>query len=123
MMSKVASAYRRVAQMLGAACLSGIALAPSIAADAARPDFAPNPGVGWVVLSRTFLPPPSGPGPVMDDPAHRGGTNDDFRNSGAQPTFPIADLTNPILQPWVREKVKEHNDRVLAGKPAFAARA
>jgi hypothetical protein len=125
MMSKFAttSISRRIVRLSAIVWLSGVALSSSLAADAPRPDFAPNPGVGWVVLSRTFLPPPSGPGPVMDDPAHRGGTNDDFRNSGAQPTFPIADLANPILQPWVREKLKEHNDRVLAGRPAFAARA
>ena len=90
MMSKFAttSISRRIVRLSAIVWLSGVALSSSLAADAPRPDFTPNPGVGWVVLSRTFLPPPSGPGPVMDDPAHRGGTNDDFRNSGAQPSRP-----------------------------------
>src|SRR6185295_10078971 len=124
-MSKLApTRFPRAALLTGIACLSAVALSSSHAADAARPDFAPNPGVGWVAASRVFMAPPGGgAGPVVDDPSHRGASNDDFRNSGAQPTFPMADLSNPILQPWVRQKLKEHNDRVLAGKAAFAARA
>jgi hypothetical protein len=102
----------------------GSLLSPAFsAATAAPPDFAPNAGVSWVAFSRAFISPPSGPGPVKDDPAHPNVSNDDFRASGRQPTFPIADLTNPILLPWVREKLKQHNQRVLEGKPTFTPRA
>ena len=43
-------------------------------------------------------------------------------NTGAQPTFRIADLTNPNLKPWVGECMKKNNDEVIAGKIAFTAR-
>ncbi len=117
-------AFRRAIGTLSAGVIGFAALSPASGArTAAPPDFAPNPSVAWVVMSRTFLPPLSGPGPVMEDPAHKGADNDAFRATGAQPTFPIADLSNPVLQPWVREKLKEHNDKVLAGKPAYPTRA
>ena len=128
-MSKIAAIpisnrFRQV--LFGSLFLAGIAFCPALGAETrARPDFAPNASVGWVTLSPQgqFISPPSGPGPVKGDPLHSGGTNDDFRATGRQPTFPVADLANPILQPWVREKLKEHNERVLAGKPAFTRRA
>jgi hypothetical protein len=65
-----------------------------------------------------FLPPPSGPGPVMspkDRPYVPNG-------AGQQPTYRIADLTNPILRPWVVERMKKANDVVLAGKVPYIAR-
>ena len=31
------------------------------------------------------------------------------------PTFRVADLTNPILQPWARERLKKVNQRSLSG--------
>jgi transposase InsO family protein len=36
-----------------------------------------------------------------------------------QPTYRIADLTNPNLKPWVKEIMNKDNDEVLAGKIAF----
>jgi len=39
-----------------------------------------------------------------------------------QPTYRIADLSNPILQPWAREQMKKANDEVLAGGVPFIAR-
>ena len=65
-----------------------------------------------------FIPPASGPGPVMSDPAHPYVPN----GGGRQPTYRIADLTNPILKPWVIEKMKKANDDVLAGKVPYIAR-
>src|SRR5215471_3194338 len=98
------------------------------AADAAQrgpvlwtpPDFAPNANVGWIrVGGAEFKPPLSGAGPVMSDPAHPTITNDDLRLTGRQPTFPVADLTNPVLQDWTREKLEKRNEDILAGKPGF----
>jgi hypothetical protein len=87
------------------------------------PDFAPNPSVGWVAFAPRFIAPPDGPGPVMDDPMHRRVSNDDFRASGAQPSFPVGDLSSPILQPWAREQMRLYNARVLAGEPAYSRQA
>ena len=68
------------------------------------------------------MPPPSGAGPVSADPEHPTITNDDFRISGKQPTFPVADLSNPILQPWVREVLRKRKEQILAGKSGFGPR-
>jgi len=90
------------------------------AAPAAVPDFAPNPAVGWLVISNGFLPPDSGAGPIRQDPAHPYVGNDEFRRTGRQPTMPFADLNNIILQPWARDKLQQRNERVLAEKaPSF----
>jgi hypothetical protein len=98
---------------LGLAC----AAVPALAATASPPDFAPNGSVSWIRIGEaTFKPPLSGPGPIVDDPAHPTISNDDYRRTGKQPTFPVADLSNPILQPWVREELRKHNAEVLAGK-------
>src|SRR5215471_15046565 len=87
------------------------------------PDFATTDKTGWV-LDRTFgvddlLPPPmGGPGPVTFDRAHTYVPN----GRGPQPTYRVADLSNPILQPWTIPSMKKANDEVLAGKVPFRAR-
>jgi hypothetical protein len=95
--------------------LSLTALVLSAAAQAA-PDFSPNPAVGWIAMQNEFQPPASGAGPVVQDPAHPRVSNDDYRATGRQPTLPIADLNNPILQPWAREELKKHNELAMSGK-------
>ena len=91
------------------------------------PNFAENSNVGWVAsgmgFGTDFVQPPTGPGPVTNDPAHPYVTNAAAAAAGKQPTFRVADLTNPILQPWVKEQMKKANDDVLAGKVAFTADA
>ena len=105
------------------ACSTALMLTSATGALAAVPDFAPNPNVGWVAFAPQFIPPPSGPGPVGDDPAHKRVSNDDFRARGAQPTFPIGDLNSPILQPWAKEQMRKYNQLVLSGKPAYSRTA
>lgn len=80
------------------------------------PQFGPNPGVSWLLLQQGFQPPESGAGPVREDPAHPLVTNDDFRESGRQPTMPVGDLNSPILLPSTREGVRQYNERALANK-------
>lgn len=92
----------------------------SAVAQGAPPDFAPNPDVGWFAYNRLFIPPPSGPGPVRQDRSHPYVTNDEFRVTGRQPTERLADLDNPILQPWAREVIRKRNEQVLAGKLVVA---
>jgi hypothetical protein len=64
-----------------------------------------------------FLPPPSGPGPVRDDPAHpHHGHREGVNGLPDQEATPwVADLTNPILQPWVAAALKKNAERGLAG--------
>jgi hypothetical protein len=82
------------------------------------PDFQLGPDMAWREIGDEFLPPPSGPGPITEDPEHP------FRSNGAvrlgqQPTYHIGDLTNPILQPWAAEQMRKDNEAVLAGGVAF----
>jgi hypothetical protein len=73
---------------------------------------------GWFPVSDDFQPPLSGPGPVLSDPAHPYSSN----QTGRQPTFRIADLTNSILQPWAAERLRKTNQETLSGKPPFSPR-
>ena len=84
--------------------------------EGAPPNFAPDPNIGWYAYNRIFIPPASGPGPVQQDPAHPYVSNDEFRVTGRQPTQHLADLNNPILQPWARDVVRKRNELVLSGK-------
>src|SRR6267154_231724 len=109
-----------------AGLVSSLALIPVLAADGANdegasiPKFGPDTLTAWVADRRAsddFLPPESGPGPVLADPAHPY-----VPNGSGQPTYRVADLTNPILKPWVVEQMKKTNDDVLAGKVPYIAR-
>jgi len=108
--------------VFAAALCAGTALAADGAKQgAAIPNFGPTPNTAWTTSRPTmddFLPPASGAGPVLSDPAHPYVPN----GNGRQPTYRIADLTNPILKPWVIEKMKKANDDVMAGKVPYIAR-
>jgi len=100
------------------------ALGPSLAAGlagpgAAVPNFGPNSDTAWIPARPAgddFIPPESGPGPVMSEKDHPYVPNGQGRVS-----YRIADLSNPILQPWAAEKMKQPNDDVRAGKIPFTA--
>jgi hypothetical protein len=99
--------------------LVGVAfIAPAAAQKATPPDFSSN-NVGWVALNGNgpFFEAVPGklPGPITQDPAHPFVPN----GIGKQPTYRIADLSNPNLKPWVKEYMKKDIDEVLAGKVAF----
>ena len=107
--------------LVAATALAGFTLLATQLASAQQkeiPDFSSN-GVGWqnTGLERgNFLPVPGQVPPVANDSAHP------YTPNGAgQPTYRIADLSNPNLKPWVKEAMKKDNDEVLAGKIAFTA--
>src|SRR6202030_236816 len=95
------------------------ALAPEVPPhqQASPPDFSLNQ-VGWVAMGEIAWVA-GGPPILRQDPAHVYVPN----NIGRQPTYRLADLTNPNLKPWVKERMKKDNDEVLAGKIAFTARS
>jgi len=95
-----------------AAVCAVAALWPANAAEDRAPNFSPDSSTGWIAVGQEFLPPPSGPGPVTADPAH-------VRRPNGQPAFRVADLANPILQPWAREELRKANERALSGKAAY----
>src|SRR5438105_2941803 len=84
------------------------ALVPAAALENAVPDFGLDAGTGWIAgvpnsnepIGDDFLPPPEGPGPVISAPDHPYIDNAYATRTGQQPTLHVADLSNPILQPW-----------------------
>ena len=77
------------------------------------PNFSPSANVAWQSNSRYGLDAsPGGPQPVAPDPVvfKDRPYNMDF-------DFPLLDVTNPNLQPWVADRLKGQNERVLSGKP------
>src|SRR5215470_836905 len=84
-------------------------------------NLGPDPNTAWVPDRPTgddYLPPPSGPGPVMSEKGRPYVPN----GAGRQPTYRVADLSNPILKPWAIEQMKKANENVLAGKVPFITR-
>ena len=105
---------------IAGAVLTGI-LCIGAAREGAGLNLAPDNTTAWVtgrLDGDDFLPPPSGPGPVMSDKGHPYIPN----GLGRQPSYRVADLSNPILQPWAVEQMRKANDAVLAGKVPFIAR-
>jgi hypothetical protein len=119
--------YRHAGKSAGGALAGAIYLAGSLSfsamAQGTPPNFAPNASIGWYAYNRQFIPPPSGPSPVQQDPARPYVSNDEFRVTGRQPTERVADLDNPILQPWARDVVRKRNELVLSGKYVTSATA
>ena len=107
--------------------LAGLIAAPLPSAvaqqNAAPPDFSSN-FTGWVGVGGGGpgyeAVPGRLPGPIASDPAHPFVPN----GAGNQPSFRIADLSNPNLMPWVKERMKKDIDEILAGKKsAFTAQS
>jgi len=96
--------------------LAGNLSVSAMAAGVSPPNFALNSRVGWYAYNRLFIPPASGPGPVVQDPEYPYVSNDEFRVTGRQPTQRVADLGNPILQPWARDILRKNKEIALSGK-------
>jgi len=116
-------AHTVMKSLLAAFLGAGVACSPALAAEAtgAVPNFAPDSSTAWIPDRPTgddFLPPLSGPGPVMSAKDHPYVPN----GRGLQPTYRIADISNPILQPWAIERMKRANDEVFAGKVPYITR-
>src|SRR5215470_13328680 len=103
---------------LAALMASGFAAAsigPAVAQQTpTQPNFSANLA-GWVGLNGGgpfYEPVPGRLAPVVSDPKYP------FVPNGVdkQPTFRIADLSNPNLKPWVKEAMKKDIDEILAGK-------
>jgi len=119
------SAFRKRVLLSGA--LLGLMMTPIASTVAqqqgAPPDFSSN-FQGWVGLNGGGpgyeAVPGRLPGPVASDPAHPFVAN----GQSQQPTFRIAELSNPNLMPWAKELMKKDIDEILAGKKsAFTAQS
>ncbi len=94
----------------------------ALSKDVSIRNLAPETQTSWVPDRPTgddFLPPADGgPGPVMspkDRPYVPNG-------NGRQPTYRIADTSNPILKPWAKAQMEKANDAVRAGKVPYITR-
>lgn len=109
-----------------AVLISGMVVAMPLASAAQQsagvPDFSSN-FAGWVGNGGGGPGYENVPGaavpPVYTDPTHPF-----VANGRGQPTFRIADLTNPNLMPWVKQHMQQDIDEILAGKKsAFTAQS
>jgi hypothetical protein len=109
------------ATLCGAALLPGDAGAAGQAAFVRH--FGPDIATAWQVNhpdGDDYIRPDSGPAPVTYDPAHPFIPTDPA--SSIQPTYRVADLSNPILKPWAAEEMRKANEAVLSGKVPYVAR-
>ena len=110
----------RQASIAGCTFVALVSAALTVAAQpaASPPDFQANQAA-WIHPPGGIFPPVEGsPAPLRQDPAFPFAAN----NSGRQPTYRMADTSNPNLKPWVKDAMKKDNDEVAAGKIAFSAR-
>jgi hypothetical protein len=109
-------------RLLASATLTGLVcagLAAEAAAQAITPDFSSN-NAAWIAINRDFLAVPGSPPPVSNDPAHPYVLNG---IPGKQATYRVADLTNPNVKPWAKERMQQANATVLAGGIGYTARS
>jgi hypothetical protein len=115
--------FATAGQRLFAAAALTVLLCTGFAADAAAqasiPDFSSH-GAAWIAINRDFIAVPGSPPPPSNDPAHPYVLNG---TRGQQPSYRVADLTNPNIKPWAKERMKQANDVVLAGGIGYTARS
>jgi len=86
-----------LAGLFSAGAIFGQAQAQGVSGqDTSIPNFSPSNTVGWLKsgVGDEFLPPETGPGPVVSDPAH-GYVGSFLLTTGNAKPFKIADLSNP----------------------------
>ena len=110
----------RAAHSLAAGLLVGLVCAGNapVLAQGSQPNFSAA-DIGWTAVGTEWTAVPGGPQPVKQDPAHRYVPN----NVGGQPTFRIADVSNPNLTQFAKDSLKKTNDDVLADKPMWSRSA
>jgi hypothetical protein len=86
-----------------------------VAAQSTYPNFQSGPGTWTHPFGGEFPAVQGSAVPVRNDPAHPHVPN----GLRAQPTYRIADLSNPNLKQWAKDLMKKDNDEVLAGKIAY----
>jgi len=78
------------------------------------PNFSPGANIAWQSDTKEGLAPsPTGPQAVGVDPIIFGKD----RPYDMDTAFPVLDVANPNLQPWVADALKAQNEHVLSGNP------
>jgi hypothetical protein len=113
------SRFASTAQLLAGGIAAAFTVASAAAQTASPPDFSSN-FTSWTAgIGVDFTPVEGSPSPLRQDPAHPFVPN----GTGRQPTYRIADLSNPNLKQWAKDIMKKDNDEVLAGKIGYTARS
>ena len=112
------SRFASTAQLLAGGIAAAFTVANAAAQTASPPDFSSNLTSWAAGIGVDFTPVEGSPSPLRQDPAHPFVPN----GTGRQPTYRIADLTNPNLKQWAKDIMKKDNDEVIAGKIAFTPR-
>ena len=105
--------------LCGITLFSGVFATDAVSRTADMPIFGPDRETAWIPARPAgddFIPPEKGPGPVMSQKVHPY-----IPNGQGRVSYRVADLSNPILQPWAAERMKKPNEEVLAGKVPFTA--
>jgi hypothetical protein len=110
----------RLPDVLAGALWLSAAVSPATATEV--PDLMGTNTTAWFPFNDELQPPLSGPGPITFDKRFPYVDNRIARQARIQPTYRIADLSNPILQPWAREQMRRANEEVQAGKVPFRPR-
>src|SRR6202165_480313 len=98
---------------------TGAGFAVDAVRHSAIPIFARDDMTGWQLdstlgVAALIAVPGGAPGPITFDKAHP------YVPPGrGVPTYRVADLSNPILQDWVKPAMKKANEEVLAGGVAY----
>ena len=88
---------------LALACTTLAAMGAAAQSQTSIPDFSSN-GTSWQTNNGgEFIAVPGSPAPVRQDPAHPFVPN----GQGKQPTYRIADLTDPNLKQWAKDVMKK----------------
>jgi hypothetical protein len=112
------SRFASTAQLLAGGIAAAFTVASAAAQTASPPDFSSNLTSWAAGIGVDFTPVEGSPSPLRQDPAHPFVPN----GTGRQPTYRIADLSNPNLKQWAKDIMKKDNDEVIAGKIAFTPR-
>lgn len=99
-------AVRSIAQIVGISAFTLVSASGGLA-HVAVPNFSPDGTTGWRAAGLFLRPATSGPQPVTVDKAYP------FNPANG---FPVVDVANPNLLPWVAGALRVNNERVLSGK-------
>jgi hypothetical protein len=102
-----------------AALFAGACAGAALAQSPARGLDLSSDDAGWISVGTEWVAVPGGPQPVTFDPRFPYVGN----GQGKQPTFRVADLSNPNLTDFAKAELKKSNDLVHGGFAMYAREA
>jgi len=109
-------AANKGSKLLLAGLLAGICTGAAVAQTPPGTFDLSSDNAGWISEGTEWVAVPGGPQPVTFDPKFPYVPN----NTGKQPTFRVADLSNPNLTDFAKAELKKSNDLVHSGFAMYA---